>query len=263
MEEINLEYELLYREEIVSNLYRPQENVIIIEDFRDLMPQLLHIFIRDPEKFKESEIAKIHKTTKDAEEIRKRIAGLDTKLDPAVVNHVASIDAVYSDSPGFGRYISNTENQISASLFSPAFFIEGRQRSLIGIGFNSDSMTPESIMLSSQDYMTTNAGVYNIDNSNDSNHYNSSYAELIQNDGKSEVVLARRGEDFDTKAAYVFVALSGENIQEQELYKRAKLIADKNSLKLVVYDLTKISKSYESNLGSELVEEVETKKVSM
>jgi hypothetical protein len=265
LEEINLEYEIIYREDLVNRLYKPKEYINLIEDFRDLRPQLIHFFARDPSRFKEKELEKIKKIATSKEEYQKLVAGLEANLNPTIVNHVADLDVVYSGSFGLGYYQSDTQNQISASVYSASFFAKDNVGNFLGIGFNADSITPESILMSSKKYMTTNAGVYNIDNSNDPNDYNSPYSELVENDGYSEVVLARRGEDFDSKAAYVFVAINSENIEGHPLYQRAKEYATQNSLKLVVYDLVKIRSSYKSFIKSSesLEKNQETIKISI
>ena len=77
----------------------------------------------------------------------------------------------------------------------------------------------------------------------------SNYYELIENDGKSEVVLFRRNIDYDTKASYIFLTIDTSNLTKcEEVIKDARELASKSKMKLVIYDLKKIVSSYENYL---------------
>lgn len=263
IEDIYLEYETLFREDLISHLFVPVEQVTVVEDFRDVRPQLIHCFIRGTEKLRESLERKIvdkiiserndgntdrNLTEEEQRRFNMLLNRLEAELDQTQVNY--SFDSsvgIYSDTLGLDHYMSDTSNQISASVYSNTFF-NMHSREMIGIGFNADGLTPEGIALSSPRYLTTNKGLNNIeyDPSNEDILTSACYDELIQNDGNSEVVLFRNNTDFDTRAAYVFVAFDSErNPNYQELINRGKELVEKNKgMKLVLYDLAKIRRSY-------------------
>ena len=80
----------------------------------------------------------------------------------------------------------------------------------------------------------------------------STYSELEKNDGKSEIILFRRNMDYDTKASYLFLTIDSSQREKSEFYlKKASEMAEKNRMKLVVYDLYKIRNSYVTYLEEE------------
>ena len=52
LEDIYSDYEVLSREDLIEHLFVPQYDVTIVENVSDLKPQLIHQFIRNPEKFR-------------------------------------------------------------------------------------------------------------------------------------------------------------------------------------------------------------------
>lgn len=265
LEDIYLEYEILFREDIVSHLYVPSENYTVVEDYRDLRPQLIHMFIRTPEKFRNDienriieDIIKNRKdrnntndelTEEEKEDFDKRMGLANAMLNPAIVNHsYDNTTFFYSDKNGFNYYHSDTSNQISASIYSEEYYLNPSARSfMMGIGFNSNGLSPENIAISSPEYLTTNKSLTNLeyDTSREFEFMNATYTDLTKNDGKSEVVLFRKGMDFETKASYVFLTIDSSNKEKSEkMINEAKKLAESANLKLVVYDLYKINKSY-------------------
>lgn len=268
IEDIYMEYEILLREDILSHLYVPEKDYVIVEDYKNLKPQLLHMFLRNTEKFRsdiENKILNdiIQKRTdknntstdlseEEQAEYQKRMGLANAMLDPTAVNY--SYDGrefVYSDKDGFNFYHSDTSNQISASIYSEKYYLNYYLPWQMGIGFNKETMTPEAIALSSPKYLTTNKGLNNLeyDQSKGFELMSSTYSELIKNDGKSEVVIFRRNIDYDTKASYVFITIDSTNHKKsEEIINKAKEMSEKNNLKLVIYDLYKIKKSYQESL---------------
>ena len=125
----------------------------------------------------------------------------------------------------------------------------------MGIGFNSEGVSLESIALSSKNYVTTNKGIYNIElkENNDFKNLSNNSKEIENNPFKSEIVLFRRNIDSDTKASYLFVIISSEEIHKEKSEKvleEAITIANKNNLKLVIYDIYKIRNSYEEYMNN-------------
>lgn len=118
----------------------------------------------------------------------------------------------------------------------------------MGIGFNQEGLNPEAIVLSSKNYLTTNKGLNHLEycQKNEFDLMSSNYYELVENDGKSEVVLFRRNIDYDTKASYIFLTIDTSNLTKcEEVIKDARELAAKSKMKLVIYDLKKIVSSYE------------------
>ena len=273
IEDIYLEYEILLREEMLNKLYTPNDGYTLIEDFKKLRPQLVHLFIRSSEKFKPELEQKIRDTIiseriqkdendeltkEELEEFEKRKHLLEKQIDFSIVNHYfESGNIAYTDSSGVRNYISDTSNQISTTYFDPVSFINKCNEfvGFMGIGFNSEGVSLESIALSSKNYITTNKGIYNIElnENNDFKNLSNNSKEIENHPFKSEVVLFRRNIDSDTKASYLFVIISSDEMykeQSEKVLEEAIMIANKNNLKLVIYDIYKIRKSYEECMNN-------------
>lgn len=264
LEDIYSKYEMLFREDLVEHLYIPEDDVTVITDYKEMKPQLLHRFLRNPEKFKDSEVKKlkekiiaerVNKDTSDelTEEEQKRLDKicnrLDVELDPYQINYtVDSKDKMYSDSMGLEWYCSDTTNQISASVFEGNEFIYSRNIGIQGIGFNKETLSPGAIAISSNNYLTTNKGLYNLEY-NDEHEFkrlSSPFSELVKSKGNSEVVLFRRGMDFETKASYIFATIDSQNEKAtNQIMKEIEEIRKKENLKVLIYDICEIRKSYE------------------
>ena len=124
---------------MLNKLYNPNKSYTLIEDFKDLKPQLVHLFIRSAEKFKPELEQKImdtiisertQKSEKDEltkeelEEFEKRKHLLEKKIDFSIVNHYfESGNISYTDPSGIRSYISDTSNQISTTYFDIVNFI--------------------------------------------------------------------------------------------------------------------------------------------
>ncbi len=270
VEEINdiyLDYEYLIRKDILDHLYIPEDKEIVVEDFRNVRPQLIHRFVRNSEKFRDAHAELIKNkiissrnnsntsselTEEEKKQYESLLYRLDAEFDQVKVNYsYESGHETYSDANGWYKYFSDTSNQISASVYSSDYFND-KGSSMIGIGFNSDSIVPESIVLSSCYYLTTNKGLNNIeyDSRKEFQYTSATYSELIKNDGYNEVVLFRRGIDFDSKAAYVFVAFDSTDRNYNELIEQGRKFANQNHLKLVLYDLVKIKQSYQDYINN-------------
>lgn len=42
LEDIYADYEVLYRKDLIENLYIPKEDITIIDNYQDIKPQLIH-----------------------------------------------------------------------------------------------------------------------------------------------------------------------------------------------------------------------------
>ena len=266
LEDIYVDYELLYRQDLIDNLYIPKEDVTVIENYEDLRPQLIHQFIRNPEKFRDMEIEKIKEKIisertngNDSQELtddeQKRLNDLinqvDANLDQYKVNYTTDgKGTIYTDSSGLDSYHSDTSNQISADVFRGKEFINSSFVGIIGIGFNKETLTSEAIAISSNSYKTTNKGLNNLeyDEENEFKEMSSPFSELLNARGRSEVVMHRRGLDFDTKASYIFATIDSSNSkQTNEIMKQIEQIREKEGLKVVIYDVYKIRESLEQS----------------
>lgn len=273
LEDIYMDYEVLYRQELIDNLYVPEKEVTIIDNYEDLRPQLIHQFIRDPEKFKSMEIEKIKEkiisertngndskelTDDEQSRLNKLMNQIDANLDQYKVNYTTDgRGTIYTDSSGLDSYYSDTSNQISASVFEGKEFIRTSHVGIIGIGFNKETLSAEAIAVSSGGYKTTNKGLNNMeyDEENEFREMSSPFSELIKSGGNSEVVMHRRGMNFDTKASYIFATIDSSNLkQANEIMKQIEELRKKEGLKAVIYDVYKIRESLEKN-KQDIIEE--------
>lgn len=266
LEDVYGDYEVLYRQNLIDNLYVPREDVTVIENYKDLRPQLIHQFIRNPEKFRDMEIKKIKEkiiseringndneelTEDEQKRLNKLINQVDANLDQYKVNYTTDGRGTsYTDSLGFDSYHSDTSNQISASVFEGKEWINSSSVGIIGIGFNKETLTSEAIAVSSNSYKTTNKGLNNLEynEENEFKEMSSPLSELLKAKGQSEIVMHRRGMDFDTKASYIFATIDSSNSkQTSEIMKQIEQIRQKESLKVVIYDVYKIRESLEQS----------------
>lgn len=272
LEDIYRDYEVLYRQELIDNLYVPKEEVTVIEDYKDIKPQLIHKFLRETEKFRDLEIEKIKKkiisernngdtsqelTEEEQERMGKLMNQVDVNLDQYKVNYTTDgKETSYSDANGFNKYYSDTTNQISASVFNGTDLIDNLSLGIVGIGFNKETVNPEAIAISSNKYQTSNRGLYNME-------YNDQYvfgefsapiSELLKPNRNSEIVMHRRGMDYDTKASYIFAKIDSSNEkQTKEIMEEIEQVRKKEGLKVVIYDVYKINQSLERRKQEEQI----------
>ncbi len=266
LEEIYSDYEVLSREDLIENLFVPEYDVTIVENVSDLKPQLIHQFIRNPEKFRNKEIEKIKEkiikerfdknnsqelTEDEQERLNELINRVDENLNQYKVNYSTDgKEMIYTDSSGFDRYKSDTSNQISASVFEGKEFVESPEVGIIGVGFNEETLTTDAIAISSNSYKTTNKGINNLEynEENEFEEMSSTFSELIKSKGRSEIVMHRRGMDFDTKASYIFATIDSSNKKQTSgIMNEIEQIRKKEGLKVVIYDKYKIIESMEKD----------------
>lgn len=262
LEDIYRDYEVLYRQELINNLYVPKQEVTVIEDYKDLRPQLIHKFLRKTEKFRDLEIEKIKKkiisernngdisqelTEEEQEKIKKLMNQVDVNIDQYKVNYTTDGEETsYSDANGINRYYADTTNQISASVFNGKDLVNYPSLGIVGIGFNKETVKPEAIAISSSEYQTSNRGLYNMECSDqyEFKGFSAPISELLQSNGHSEIVMHRRGMDYDTKASYIFAEIDSSNEkQTEEIMEEIEQVRKKEELKVVIYDVYKINQS--------------------
>ena len=266
LEDIYSDYEVLYREDLIEHLFVPESDVTIVENVSDLKPQLIHQFIRNPEIFRDLEIEKIKEkiikerfdkndsqelTENEKEKINELINGVDANLNQYKVNYSTdSKGKSYKDASGLDKYMSDTSNQISASVFEGKEFVESPHVGIVGVGFNEETLTTDAIAISSNSYKTTNKGLNNLEynEENEFEEMSSTFSELIKSKGRSEIVMHRRGMDFDTKASYIFATINSSNKKETaKIMNEIEQIRKKEGLKVVIYDKYKIRESMEKD----------------
>ena len=266
LEEIYSDYEVLSREDLIEHLFVPQNDITIVENVSDLKPQLIHQFIRDPKKFRKLEIEKIKEkiikerfdkndsqelTEDEQERLNELMNRVDENLNQYKVNYSTdSKGKKYTDASGFDEYMSDTSNQISASVFEGKEFVESSKNGIVGVGFNEETLTTDAIAISSNSYKTTNKGLNNLEynEENEFEEMSSTFSELIKSKGRSEIVMHRRGMDFDTKASYIFATINSSNKKETaKIMNEIEQIRKKEGLKVVIYDKYKIKESMEKD----------------
>ena len=266
LEDIYSDYEVLSREDLIEHLFVPQNYVTIVENVSDLKPQLIHQFIRNPEKFRNKEIEKIKEkiiserfnknntkelTEDEQEKLNELMNRVDENLNQYKVNYSTDGKGTsYTDSSGFDRYRSDTSNQISASVFEGKEFLESPDVGIVGVGFNEETLTTDAIAISSNSYKTTNKGLNNLEynEENEFEEMSSTFSELIKSKGRSEIVMHRRGMDFDTKASYIFATINSSNKEQTAgIMNEIEQIRKKEGLKVVIYDKYKIRESMEKD----------------
>ena len=257
---------MLYREDLIEHLFVPESDVTIVENVSDLKPQLIHQFIRSPEKFRNLEIKKIKEkiikerldknnsqelTEDEQERLNELMNRVDDNLNQYKVNY--STDGkgmLYTDSLGFDGYISDTSNQISASVFEGKELVESSKNGIIGVGFNEETITTDAIAISSNSYKTTNKGLNNLEykKGKEFEEMSSPFSELIKSNGRSEIVMYRRGMNFETKASYIFATIDSSNKKQTAgIMNEIEQIRKKEGLKVVIYDKYKIRESMEKD----------------
>ena len=266
LEDIYSNYEVLSREDLIEHLFVPQNDITIVENVSDLKPQLIHQFIRDPKKFRKLEIEKIKEkiikerfdkndsqelTEDEQERLNELMNRVDENLNQYKVNYSTdSKGKKYTDASGFDEYMSDTSNQISASVFEGKEFVVSSHVGIVGVGFNEETLTTDAIAISSNSYKTTNKGLNNLEynEENEFEEMSSTFSELIKSKGRSEIVMHRRGMDFDTKASYIFATINSSNKKETAgIMDEIEQIRKKEGLKVVIYDKYKIKESMEKD----------------
>lgn len=270
-------YEKNYRQEIVDSLYSPQASTEIT-DFREIETVMIHAFLRKADIKLNSYEQSLKKeiisrrgikvtgeeelTEEEKKEYQEKIEyAVNVLLNPVVTSESLDSDSIYSDSTGFRWYRSNTSNQLSTSVFSIEQIM--RQGNCIGVGFDRTSISPENIIISSKYYQTTNMGVNNLEiEPIDQFDSLSSSLEELKKSGKTEVVMLRKNGDIKTNAAYVFAIINGYNEEkDQETINQAREYAEKNHIKLIVFNNYKIRKSYEEFLSQHIDQDVSEEEI--
>ena len=201
LEEIYSDYEVLSREDLIEHLFVPQNDITIVENVSDLKPQLIHQFIRDPKKFRKLEIEKIKEkiikerfdkndsqelTEDEQERLNELMNRVDENLNQYKVNYSTdSKGKKYTDASGVDEYMSDTSNQISASVFEGKEFVISSHVGIVGVGFNEETLTTDAIAISSNSYKTTNKGINNLEynEENEFEEMSSTFSELIKSKG--------------------------------------------------------------------------------
>ena len=146
--------------------------------------------------------------------------------------------------------MSDTSNQISASVFEGKEFVESSKNGIVGVGFNEETLTTDAIAISSNSYKTTNKGLNNLEykKGKEFEEMSSPFSELIKSNGRSEIVMYRRGMNFETKASYIFATIDSSNKKQTAgIMNEIEQTRKKEGLKVVIYDKYKIRESMEKD----------------
>ena len=176
---------------------------------------------------------------------------VDDNLNQYKVNYSTdSKGKKYADASGFDEYMSDTSNQISASVFEGKELVESSKNGIIGVGFNEETITTDAIAISSNSYKTTNKGLNNLEykKGKEFEEMSSPFSELIKSNGRSEIVMYRRGMNFETKASYIFATIDSSNKKQTAgIMNEIEQTRKKEGLKVVIYDKYKIRESMEKD----------------
>ena len=255
-------YEKEYRKEIVESVFSPDCSVEV-GDYRTLQPAMLHLFLRDPmkklndykDKVKGDILARRgvkvtgveELTVEEAKEYQERIDyAIHVLLNPVITSKSLEGKSLYSDSSGFRWYQSDTSDQISIGLFRPDELVN--LSNCVGVGFDRTSVDSSNIVISSSMYQTTNMGVSELEVLPEFRFksFSAPLAELCNAD-RTEIVMYREKDGIKTEAAYVFAVVNGfDEVKDRETILRAKEYAEKNQVKLVVFNTKKLKQSYEA-----------------
>lgn len=274
LETANDYYEIAYRTQLIQSLYTPEKSTVI-DSFLSIKPMLVHCFIRNSkqlldnyqkittQQFLENSSRRDPNqlTESEQEELNKRIIHADKiLLNPLIANETVNIPGLYTDSSGLRSYVSDTTNQLSTRLIDLKQVLE-ESNSFIGIGFDKATITEEDIMLSSNQYLTTNMGLNNLEVSEvDEFKMMSASLEELREARLSEVVLSRKNVNSEIKAAYLIITITGNKITDEKIKNQAEKFLNEYPLKLIVLDLPKIKESYQQYLETEIIPEKQNHK---
>lgn len=265
LQDVYSQYEIEMRKQVIGALYTVQ-NSKVITDFRELKPIMIHTFLRDANAPLQDalHIKKMEITggidrplTVEEEVYMKQYSDYleNTLLNPTITHKGLLQNTYHSDPTGFTWYKSNTQEQLSFSIFDEKQIL--KQKTSYGVGFDQNGLNIESIATLSNRYITSNKGIYNLETENDFKELSSPLTE-VKTSSRSEGLLFRTGMDFDTKASYVFGFLDGSNKEfDERIKEEVKRIAEENHLNWILFDIPSLTKSYES-LFSVQKEEVQT-----
>lgn len=267
IEKVHEYYQKTYKEEIVRSLYSPgDKGLTVLENYDDLKNIMIHSFFRNAnsiiaryEKELRQEIMSARKTDTDNPNLspleQEIFDGKMKKAREQLANQVVTdktfdMESVYSDANNIYQYKTNTSNQLSVSVVSPEYIL--RFGTSLGIGFDQKGVPSENILLSSPTYLTTNKGLNNIELRGSKLESASATLSEMEKASANEIVLARNGENFSTKPAYIFVTITEANIEkDKEFLERGKKLAKENNLPLVVINVPKLQQSYQEKQNKE------------
>ena len=273
LEDIFLDYEIENRNDIIENVYNPEnQDEIVITDLSQLgTGAMLHFFdinqnfskfenyVEDLEEKRSKELGKeFHFSEKEdllrQYEIKENHFVTDKSLDIDVIGQVSVFD---------DRYVTNTSNQLSAMILTPKEILRNsRTRGVLALGFSKKTLSPELIATTSNENIHSNKGIDYVESYNEFRDFSASYQELTSGSSmeNTEVVMFRNSFQSSLKPSYVMYI--AQNNLEEEMEKQninfIKNEMEKVGLKvpLVIFDrysiIEKMNKDKEQEVEHEL-----------
>lgn len=259
LEDIFLDYEIENRNDIIENVYNPEnQDEIVITDLSQLATgAMLHFFdinqnfskfenyVEDLEEKRSKELGKeFHFSEKEKEDLLRQY---DIKENHFVTDKSLDIDGIGQVSAFDDRYVTNTSNQLSAMILTPKEILHNRRtRGTLALGFSKKTLSPELIATTSNENIHSNKGIDYVESYNEFRDFSASYQELTSGSSmeNTEVVMFRNSFQSSLKPSYVMYI--AQNNLEEEMEKQninfIKNEMEKVGLKvpLVIFDRSSI-----------------------
>ena len=275
LEDIFLDYEIENRNDIIENVYNPEnQDEIVITDLSQLgTGAMLHFFdinqnfskfenyVEDLEEKRSKELGKeFHFSEKEKEDLLRQY---DIKENHFITDKSLDIDVIGQVSVFDDRYVTNTSNQLSAMILTPKEILRNsRTRGVLALGFSKKTLSPELIATTSNENIHSNKGIDYVESYNEFRDFSASYQELTSGSSmeNTEVVMFRNSFQSSLKPSYVMYI--AQNNLEEEMEKQninfIKNEMEKVGLKvpLVIFDrysiIEKMNKDKEQEVEHEL-----------
>ena len=275
LEDIFLDYEIENRNDIIENVYNPEnQDEIVITDLSQLgTGAMLHFFdinqnfskfenyVEDLEEKRSKELGKeFHFSEKEKEDLLRQY---EIKENHFITDKSLDIDVIGQVSVFDDRYVTNTSNQLSAMILTPKEILRNsRTRGVLALGFSKKTLSPELIATTSNENIHSNKGIDYVESYNEFRDFSASYQELTSGSSmeNTEVVMFRNSFQSSLKPSYVMYI--AQNNLEEEMEKQninfIKNEMEKVGLKvpLVIFDrhsiIEKMNKDKEQEVEHEL-----------
>ena len=266
MGSIYTDYEVANREDVINNVYNPQnQNEIIISDISQ-MPTgaMLHFFtpgqsaysfndyIKDLEEKRSQELGRVFHFSEDEKEKLK--SNFEVSQDHYIPSHSLDMTGIGQVGEFDAKYITNTSNQQSAMIVTAKDIAKGYgTRGNIALGFSKATLTPDLIATVSNKNIHSNKGIDYVESDNQFQDFSATYADLTNPENRdirnNEVVLFRNTSEYTLKPSYVMYISQSDNLNsEKENINAIKEQMKKAGLKvpLVIFDKEKIKQQLRS-----------------
>ena len=275
LEDIFLDYEVENRNDIIENVYNPEnQDEIVITDLSQFSTgAMLHFFdinqnfsnfenyVEDLEEKRSKELGKeFHFSEKEKEDLLRQY---EIKENHFITDKSLDIDGIGQVSVFDDRYVTNTSNQLSAMILTPKEILRNsRTRGVLALGFSKKTLSPELIATTSNENIHSNKGIDYIESENEFKDFSASYQELTSGSSmeNTEVVMFRNSFQSSLKPSYVMY-IAQDNLEEEKEKQNINFIKnemEKVGLKvpLIIFDrysiIEKMNKDKEQEVNYEL-----------